>query len=732
MGFSLGTSNLSPSDTTHTYLPFYCHCHCHRHRHHHRRRRQLTLRLLTNFCYQSRQSLRSALGIWIQEPSASRIPSKGLRLNPHPHLRLRLPVDVDTDGIVVVVVVVTSHFPTKMVSLSLTPFHIPSPSLPFHPSILQILPSVHPAIHQINSYTMLARKSQSHETPPESRRSSLRRLSSIASLQSLMHQFNRRRSNNTSTNPEHSPSTATSILSLSSIAANAPDRKRDGNKSEFSGESDGFDHAPPVPATLPTRRGSYICLPDDPIGGMPRSRTFSNLPLPSRAKKSAASKLQLSKSHARLPLHTNDEVPPSRLPTPTFNLRKQSTSNRLVPVDDKTRKKLVRSDTVPLLQNGLQREPSVPRMTAFKENISLSPIKPLTPYDENLFACSSRQGWSEDSERDVAVFTERKASLANQKRLDVSHSGPNSMRMTQKSDSSPAYRSTKERAPTPGKPVQRWNSQPVLTNTTNVRNSYGAAIKQTRLMSARQAPTPPPASSPSTEVLLKATRTTRGFSNSSGHARLSSSQTSVVVQERPQRTSRARAESVKLKPGAVGHFPAVPSPHMLIYCQVLTAQPSAYWTGRFSSLNDRFRNEELAATDMSSEHVSKSHTDKIHTSEANSLRMRRAVEQLFSLCATVEAEQSFFMWQKAVAKALALPELAKPLESNWSSSEVRTCALEMSLRGDEYTPSPPAPSEMRKTKFMDRLLGRRQKMGHVSDRAHVVAPVEAAVVGGFF
>lgn len=129
--------------------------------------------------------------------------------------------------------------------------------------------------------------------------------------------------------------------------------------------------------------------------------------------------------------------------------------------------------------------------------------------------------------------------------------------------------------------------------------------------------------------------------------------------------------------------------------------------------------------------MSKSHTDRIHTSEANVLRMRRAVEQLFSLCATVEAEQSFFMWQKAVAKALVLPELAKPLESNWSSSEVRTCALEMSLRGDGYTPPPP-PSEVRKTKFMDRLLGRRPKMGHGSDRAHVVAPVEAAAVGGFF
>ena len=565
---------------------------------------------------------------------------------------------------------------------------------------------------------MPSRRNQAEETPPETRRSSMRRLSSIASLQTLMNPFNRRRSNF-----ENSPSATTSNISLSSsTVANAPDRTRELNRSDISAESDGIDRVPPLPV-LSSRRSSYICLPDDPIGGMPRSRTFSNLPIPTRAKKTM-SKLQQSKSHARLPMQT-EKAPPSRLPTPTFGLRKHSTSSRLVAVDDKTRKKLVRSDTEPLLQNTLQREASVPRMTAFKENISLSPIKPLSPYDDNIFASTSRQGWSEDSDNGVPLFTERKSSLANQQRKELPKSSTTTRRMSQKFESSPAYRSSRERPPTPGKPVQRWNSQPVLTNTTNVRNSYGTAIKQTRLMSARQAPTPPPTKSPSTEFLLNSTRA-RGFSNSSSHIRLASSQTSVNLQERPQQISRARAESIKLKPGAVRNLVPFLAPPMLTSCQVLTAQPVNYWTGRFSSLNDRYRNEELTATDISGDSVSKSQTDKLHTTEANSLRMRRAVEHLFSLCASAEAEQSFFLWQKAVANALSMPELAKPMKGNFTSIETRSCALEMSLRSDEssYT----SPSDPRKASFMDRLMGRKQKMGLYGDRPSMAAPV----VGGFF
>ncbi|GIZ38528.1 hypothetical protein CKM354_000194400 [Cercospora kikuchii] len=545
---------------------------------------------------------------------------------------------------------------------------------------------------------MPSRKSHPTETHQEPRRSSLRRLSSIASLHTL-NPFNRRRSNNI----ENSPSTTTSNVSLSSIWANASDRQKDMNTSDISSESDKFDQVPPLPA-LSLRKSSYICLPDDPIGGMPRSRTFSNLPLPTRAKKST-SKLQQSKSHARLPSCTSSNLPPSRLPTPTFSTRKHSTT-RLVNASSNTwtgSRKLMRSDTEPLFPQALQRETSVPRLTAFKENISLSPIKPLTPYDDDLFGSpsrnySSRQGWSEDGDEGLPLYAERSSGLTYQKIAEPR--GVTTRRLSQKFESSPAYRGLTERAPTPGKPVQRWNSQPVLTNATNFRSSYGSEIKQTRLMSARQAPTPPPAKSPSTELLLNTGRA-RALSNSSSHhLRIASSQTAGVVESRPQKAiSRARADSTKAKPGAI-----------------TSAQPLTYWTGRFSSLNDRYRNEELSATDLSSPSILKFETDKMHTTEAGYRRMRKAIQHLYSLCATPEAEQSFFVWQKAVAGALAIPELARSVPV----PESRTCAFEMSLKSDEsFTP----PSEARKMNFMDRLLGRRQKMG--MDR-----PSIAPAVGG--
>ncbi|KAM3421472.1 hypothetical protein BST61_g1865 [Cercospora zeina] len=545
------------------------------------------------------------------------------------------------------------------------------------------------------------RKPQTHDTHSEPRRSSLRRLSSIASLHTL-NPFNRRRSNN---NVEHSPSTTASNVSLCSIMANASDHQKDTNTSDISTESDKFDQVPPLPA-LSLRRSSYICLPDDPIGGMPRSRTFSNLPLPTRAKKSA-SKLQQSKSHARLPSYgSSSNMPPSRLPTPTISTRKHS-SSRLVSVNSNTwnaGKKLMRSDTEPLFPHALQREMSVPRSTAFKENISLSPIKPLSPYDDNLFGSPSRnyrsrQDWSEDGEDDFPTCAEPSSGLSYQKTAEPR--GVATRRLSQKFESSPAYRGLTERPPTPGKPVQRWHSQPILANATNFRNSYGSEIKQTRLMSARQAPTPPPAKSPSTELLLNTARA-RALSNSSSHhLRIVSSQTARVAEGHSQKTiTRTRAGSSKAKPGAV-----------------TSAQPLTYWTGRFSSLNDRYRNEELAATDLSNPSIAKFETDKMHTTAASHRRMRKAIQHLHSLCVTAEAEQSFFVWQQAVAGALAIPELARSVPV----TESRTCALEMSLRSDEsFTP----PSETRKLNFMDRLLGRRQKM--VADR-----PSMAPAVGGF-
>lgn len=438
---------------------------------------------------------------------------------------------------------------------------------------------------------------------------------------------------------------------------------------------------------------------------MPRSRTFSNLPLPlpSRMKKNAKALVQ-SKSHTRLPST-------SRIPmTPITSNRKCSTS-RLPSLDFKqaaSKGNLIRSDTQPLLQHALEQGPMMPRTTAFKENISLSPIKPLPSMleDDDRFAfissprsSNSRHGaWSDSSDAGEPLLGPRKSSLPVSQRS--SYTG-HPRRLSQKFDSSPAYRPSREYGPTPGKPVQRWNSQPVLTNRTNIRSSHGEIV-QTRLMSERGPPTPP------------AAKASRSRADSSNNLQRLSTRSSHLRQfsELPPSNLDARLLSNPPRPKAES---LQPKPE-----DITTAQPLAYWTGRFSSLNDRYRNEDLTASFLPSQQSSasdspcqwqtKSETDRLHTTEANTKRMRRAVEHMFSLCATDQAKGSFLIWQKTVAGALSMPELGRPVKG--SEDFRKGWNLEMTLRSSSMAnlTGELHHSEGRKfSSFMGRLLGRRQK-----------------------
>ncbi|KAK4493655.1 hypothetical protein PRZ48_014840 [Zasmidium cellare] len=555
---------------------------------------------------------------------------------------------------------------------------------------------------------MPSRKSDSSETKAESRRSSLRRLSSIASFHTL-NPFNRRRSNN---NVTGTPSSASNASLSSSTLASPPENAKvqDFNSSQIFTEHDNIEAVPPPPAQTqtqhPSRRSSYICLPDDPIGGMPRSKTFSNLPVPTRAKKSSNPLVQ-SKSHARLP---SSLLSASRVPSPSASTRKHST--RLTAVENLPRgKKLSRSDTEPLLHAAYEQSPGYHRSTAFKENISLSPIKPLSRMDmldSDTFYSSSppsrtyQSRHARSQSRDALQQFSSPANTLSSSTLSLPKyeqlPAGAYKRLSQKYESSPAYRSARERAPTPGKPVQRWNSQPILTNKSNHVSPHGE-IKQTRLMSAKQAPTPPPAKTPSGDLVLEQPKS-RTDENQPAHVRQVSEQTPIAQAQPVQ--SRSRAQTLEPTAGSV-----------------FRAEPLAYWTGRFSSLNDRYRNQDLLAslnlgpespTTTSSPFTqttdkSKCETDKMHTPAANTARMRRAVEHLYYQCGNDEARESFLKWQKQLAVALSLPELARPVVA-------RGCALEMSLREDspQTGSSPGMPlSAGRKISFMDRLLGRRQK-----------------------
>ncbi|KAK1823760.1 hypothetical protein LTR12_001715 [Friedmanniomyces endolithicus] len=539
------------------------------------------------------------------------------------------------------------------------------------------------------------RKSESSDAGSDSKRKSLQRLSSIASFHAL-NPFTRRRSNNTTDTTTNS---STSNLSLCSTAAKAPlpppQCLQSSSSQLFSIEDEVTAlPIPPILGNFPSRRSSYICLPDDPIGGMPRSRTFSNLPLPNRARRNTALPHVPSHSHTRIP---SAFLSSSRLPSPAASNRKHSVSKLPLsePKAPLIRNRMKRSDTEPLLPVHVEQTSNMHRSTAFKENISPSPVKPLPEtamYEDWEYYGSSfpsrgyanRHGWvdtgkgSEPLLHFDACGENFSNSLADPHH--VSHASKPSF-------SSPAYRSTRERPSTPAGPVpvQRWNSQPVLTNATNRRNSRHGEILERRLLSAVQ-PDPP---APPSETTLSAEALVSGKVTA---LRKSTTQLPQFAERDPtlsKLSSKARA----------------PSPSRSAQ-QITTAEPVSYWCGRFSALNDRYRNDELAL------HLgaSKAQSDKMHSVEANTRRMRRALEGLQSLCATPEARESLVVFQLQFAAMQGLPELGRPLQLNLPERKI---VLNAARGGSEEerggSEAGDGVAEKRKGSFMDRLLGRSRR-----------------------
>jgi hypothetical protein len=362
------------------------------------------------------------------------------------------------------------------------------------------------------------------------------------------------------------------------------------------------------------------------------------------------------------------------------------------------RNRIKRSDTMPLLPLNPEQMSNLPRPTAFKENISLSPIKPLPelePFDEADFSSPLPAGsYMEDQLWDQTSSATLPHDPSFCSNLPVhAYSGDSSSRENFNFYSSPTHQ-TKRRYPPRSSsfsrpvPVQRWNSQPVFANTTNIRATAHHEIRQTRLLSARQAPTPPLSQTPLSvqELGAPATRV-RGNSVSSSvhHLRRSSTQTLLNI-------------STTTKPSAG---------------QVSVAEPSAYWCGRMSGLLDRYRKEDLAIA--LSNTSSKTESDRFHSLAANTARMRRALEHLHSICATEEARESFCRFQIQYASVQNMPELGRPITtsrpiilskpSNATPQVTESKIARASFLDDSNIPK----SESRKISLLNRMLGRREK-----------------------
>ena len=238
---------------------------------------------------------------------------------------------------------------------------------------------------------------------------------------------------------------------------------------------------PPVPPKaveriIFNRRNSWIPVPEKPAASLPRSRTLSNLPMPTHTLR-----------HSRLPsIGVESGASMSRIPTPSGT--KNIVRPRMPPgpkgiLKTSRGRGLSRSDTEPLLTRGLEKtSTSLPKTTAFKENLSLSPVRTLPKSLESNINIRSQRA----DPNGVLQFSNSSSNLYDSPTVQTSRpylNGPTTQSSPIKRYS--AALDTTQSVPSAPAPLS------VLTNM-NQRRSFGTEIKQHQLLSPKHPPTPTP------------------------------------------------------------------------------------------------------------------------------------------------------------------------------------------------------------------------------------------------
>lgn len=476
-------------------------------------------------------------------------------------------------------------------------------------------------------YKMPSRKSRSSSIAADSGRSTMRRLSSIASLHQLLPFARSRRSNPDSDPLSHSEDSFSSSTVNLSTSSN----------SSWTHDSDhGRKSLLPSSSTATSGNADHPSKADQPTTKLPRSRTLSNLPVAMWSR---------DKGHRRQATAAIEEkesvIAPlsSRLPTPTtssrryfaFGHRTDSHSNRSM-----ARTKLKRSDTEPLLTVELARDNAAHRATAFKENLAPGSESTMSAFESVSSGLSS-----------VDPTTQH-----GRTSLPRDHSFCGAIPTTPtKSWSDPA--SVPDKTPT---------QRSYLSATAPVVRSHPALVDITNAYHERDRDT------------TVATRQGKAIVRTpfADHATYNTIRSSKALRV------------------------------------VLDAQPTSYWSGRLSSLLDRYQGQELFASIESAEGMAmRTETDKLHAPSASVARTRRAFEELYSTCATDEAKESFIAFQMQYAALQNDPQLAKSvgprpmyISLNGSGKSTKTASTDLGSQSS---------GSGRKVSFVDRLLGRHKR-----------------------
>lgn len=488
---------------------------------------------------------------------------------------------------------------------------------------------------------MAPQKSQQVDSATDNGRSTMRRLSSIASLHHLLPFTKTRRSHGTVN--DSTDSVSSNVSSLLDDTSNIISESNTLNTSS----------AHVARKSLPGN-GTYAFLPDEPTGSMPRSRTFSNLPLPTRARR------QQQTPATTIPLKGVAQ-PTSRLPTPTTSTRQHVPAQNLSKPSryHSSQGKLKRSDTEPLLSSSNAKYPS----TRLKENLPTVSKNADEAEASDLFGSSL--GSSIFDSNNAYARVGAKTILPR----DKSFSGklPSKVVFDNKKLDHQASAAKSTQDPQDVHSMQRWNSQPLLARIGNRKPAKTYEIKEARLMTALRPPTPNP------------TLLAQSMHHNPYDQHLTTGQESE--QEGPAQTSQTR--NVR---------------------DVWIAEPPSYWSGRLSSLIDRLRNEELMQQGQSAEQPPRAQTDLLGGKTAKVARVRSALEQLHKHCKTEEAKESLVAFQLQYASLNNVPDLVKPMsKSSISASQFAENSEPVTSHSTATVPT------TRKMSFVSRLLGRDRR-----------------------
>ena len=404
----------------------------------------------------------------------------------------------------------------------------------------------------------------------------------------------------------------------------------------------------------------YSPVKYDPVGeetdwqnslrALPRSQTTSNIPVPTKNRTSSGaasiaqscSSTSLPRSRIPTPIHYSDQLAAKHI----------AAGKAFASASESPVKTSQRSHTLPNLLGDVNRQrPAfmIPRKAICKEGTLPTRTKPLNK--ENMRRVGKAKEYSplEDriTRRDSGSMASKSIAQTeeNQEISSKARGRQPGRRTPVLSEVNKSNTNEKIRTPATAK-----RYQPASNSMTKLPQlSSSREITQVKLMGPRNPPTPPQPKTPGAPAMpglnVFATKFTTAIRKKSQLSPQSDCSTPSQASARLVREVRSRSDPVPPLPPIPAQYctptsetkedEGVEPPEVANMFQISQSQTSRYWSGRFMSLCDRFRNDafdvEMRLIDEASNYSNESSDER---------RDREVFKELSGLCVTKEAKDS--------------------------------------------------------------------------------------------